>query len=355
MEPEDYVRLGKRAITELLAAEHAAAWREIEAKIADTPWPGIGTHIDPHHLGTARYQLLREGAIADTAPAATRGGRATSVVYPTDIRLRITATNRAVQRKRLLLGRYLGWAQGTLARPGIIGPAAERVAQASLRAVAPYGYVLVPPTGGNAKSFLGDPVPIGPLDAAAICTPYDAAADVAGDPIAAPIEVKNLREWLYPWSQELYQLLDKAARIQHAHPDRQMVPVLICRKAHLTTFRMARDLGFFVIDTGRQFIAESVDEDKLQEVRIELGFTDLVATEDADRLITNRFINIYPAHAQAGAAERWANTAEDPRWRRAFALQRLDENERSRSRRLDRMRALAVATGRFVTGGWGSA
>jgi hypothetical protein len=353
MEPEEYVNLGKRAILELLDVEHAAAWREIEAKIADSRWPGIGVHIDPHNLGNARAKLLREGKIADTEPAATRGGRPTSVVYPTDTRLRVTAITRAAQRKRLLMSRYLGWAQGTPARPGIVGPAAERVVRASLLAVAPHGYRLVPPTGGHADMFLGDPVPIGPLDAAAICTPYDDAVDVAGNPVAVPIEVKNLREWLYPWSQELYQLLDKAARIQHAHPDRQMVPVLICRKAHLTTYRMARDLGFFVIDTGRQYIAKSVEDDRLQEVRTELGF-DLVAQESADKLITDRLIRVYPKHATAGTAERWAATAADSQWRRMFSSQRLDGEEGSRSRRLNRMRAYAFATNRLAVGGWGT-
>lgn len=288
MEPEDYVRLGKRGILELLHVEHAAAWREIEAKLADASWPGLGYPIDPHHLTTARQQLMTAGKIDDTAATATRGGRPISIVYPTDTRRRATAIENAARRKRLLLSRYLGWAQGTRSRVGVIGPAGERVVRASLLQVAPHGYRLVPPTGGHAATLLGDPVPIGPLDAAAICTPYDPDADVAGTSIAVPIEVKNVREWLYPWSEEIYQLLTKASLIQHAHPDRPMVPVLICRKAHPTTFRMARDLGFFVIDTLRQYISEAVAEQKLQEVHDELGFSDLVAQDGADERITKR-------------------------------------------------------------------
>ncbi len=97
MEPEDYVRLGKRGILELLHVEHAAAWREIEAKLADASWPGLGYPIDPHHLTTARQQLMTAGKIDDTAATATRGGRPISIVYPTDTRRRATAIENAAR------------------------------------------------------------------------------------------------------------------------------------------------------------------------------------------------------------------------------------------------------------------
>lgn len=57
------------------------------------------------------------------------------------------------------------------------------------------------------------------------------------------------------------------------------------RRAHITAFRMARDLGFFIADAHRQYIA-GVEEGKLSEIRQELGLLDLVLQEnesDEDR------------------------------------------------------------------------
>lgn len=120
---EEYRALARRAVLDLLDVEHAAAWLEVEAKICDEQWPGIGTRIDRHHLSSARISLLRQGKIEE-AHAATRGRRMVSIVQPADPGRLATAIAKAAQGKRLLLARYLGWAQGTPARPGIRPPAA---------------------------------------------------------------------------------------------------------------------------------------------------------------------------------------------------------------------------------------
>jgi hypothetical protein len=109
---DEYVAFARTAITELLDQEHAAGWLEVEAKIADAAWPGAPTRVDPHHLGTARRQLLRGGRIR-VSHSGTRGGREVVIVQPADTSGRSTAIAKAAQRKRLLLARYLGWAQGT--------------------------------------------------------------------------------------------------------------------------------------------------------------------------------------------------------------------------------------------------
>jgi hypothetical protein len=82
---------------------------------------------------------------------------------------RSTAVAKAAQRKRLLMARYLGWAQGTPSRPSAIGPAAEKAAHDSLLAAAPYGYRLLQPSGTGVSAMLGAHLP-GPLDDGAIFT-----------------------------------------------------------------------------------------------------------------------------------------------------------------------------------------
>lgn len=63
--------------------------------------------------------LIRDGTIAEIHGVA-RGGREVSAVVPTGER-RKTAINKAAARKRLILTRYLGWAQGTKSAQGVTG------------------------------------------------------------------------------------------------------------------------------------------------------------------------------------------------------------------------------------------
>lgn len=107
--------------------------------------------------------------------------------------------------------------------------------------------------------------------------------------VLCPIEVKNIRHWLYPNHHELFQLLHKAALLQQAHPDELICPVLITRKRAWLTDQMSRDLGFRVIDLHKQFVlpTEDVDEEQVEEVRGELGYSDLTRSDEADRNLTN--------------------------------------------------------------------
>ena len=184
-EPAEYVALGRLAIVELLEVHHAASWLEVEARVADEECPGLGTPVNPHHLSDARRQLLGRGVVTELT-ATSRGGRRVPVVALTK-KASATVVQRAAARKRLLLARYFGWAQGTPSRPGIIGPAAEQVTHASLIEAAPYGYRLANPTGRGVAEFLGVRLR-GPLDNAAILTPLDADG-LPTTTVAVPIEV----------------------------------------------------------------------------------------------------------------------------------------------------------------------
>jgi hypothetical protein len=74
--------------------------------------------------------------------------------------------------------------------------------------------------GGQVGTFLRQPVPGGALDDLAhLMFTVDQAPALA----AVLIEVKNLRHWIYPSSDEIFQLLDKAAQLQLRHPDQQFV------------------------------------------------------------------------------------------------------------------------------------
>jgi hypothetical protein len=308
VKPRYYVDLGRQAILNLLDREHALVWLEVEAKAADHVLAGFATTIDPHHLTQARRELREEGVIQETK-SRTRGGREIPVLHLAELKGRTEAYREAAARKRLLQARFLTWAVGTKSQPGVIGPGGERVVHEALKVAAVRGYFLVNPDGRHITTLFGAPVPGGPLDGAAYVQVLDPRGRPAGS-VVVLIEVKNVRSWIYPSSAELFQLLDKAARLQLANPEVSFLPLLVCRRAHETTFYAAHDLGFFVVDLQGQFMLPSarIDPGHLEEVRGELGYLDLVASADPPKVLVKRLTETVPARAQK-FADQWRLTA----------------------------------------------
>jgi hypothetical protein len=303
---EHYRDLGEQALLDLFAQEHAVVWHEAEAKISDRCWPSVASSIDPNHLLVARARLLEREVITQSRDQ-TRGGRSIPIFTPTDTRRRKRAIEDASARKRLLQTRYLSWASGSATGgAGIIGPAGEAVVHASLRQAAPHGYTLVQPDRGEVHRLLNDDVPGGPLDNAAWLNPLDRNTFTpTGQSFLVPIEVKNIRPWIYPTSRELHQLLHKAAAIQQTHPEINIVPVLVCRRAHYVAFKMATQLGFYILETKRQYIRPNLpDPAHLEEVRQELGYLDLEPHDGPINAMVRHFTHLLPARA-AEAARRW--------------------------------------------------
>jgi hypothetical protein len=329
-------------VLDLLDQELAAAGMEIDARLAEDVWPSVGTPVQPIHLSNALNELVRQGRIIRTTKS-TRGGRQVDIYQAVGGR-RTTAITRAAARKRLLLARYLGWSQGSPARPGLIGPAGERAVHEAL--VHSATYRLARPEGGNVGEFLGQPMH-GRLDAAAILTPI--TNGLPGQAIAVPIEVKNQRDWIHPTSRELYQLLDKAATLQAAQPAQPILPVLVTRRAARMAFMMAKQMGFFIVESRRQYISR-VDDNALNEVRTELGFRDLMVQQGVDQKLVRLFGQVLPDGA-ADRADRWALTASDKAIRGTFLELRLDSSLRRRARMVRDLRQLADRAG-VNEGGW---
>ena len=210
-----FVELAIDAMLELVSQEHAVVWHEIEAKLAEQAHRNSPRGYNPHVLTNARNHLIATGQI-EAVTGRARGGREITVYGLANRRQlrRETKFDVVAARKRLLETRYLGWAEGS-ARARVIGDAGELVTHRSLHAAAASGYRIVNPTHrlGNVEILFNRPVPGGSLDNAAhliVDTPHGESV------VTVVIEVKNLRAWLYPRAEEIYQLLDKAAQLQIA-------------------------------------------------------------------------------------------------------------------------------------------
>jgi hypothetical protein len=297
----DYVERAKRRILDVLDDQHAVVPLELEARLAEAGFAGSGLNIDPHHVTAAVRDLVSEGEVL-RAGGSTRGGRDIDTIQPADQRRRGTVIAKAAARKRLLYARYLGWA-GTTARyeHGQIGPAGEQAVRGGILAAGslqPAQY-----DAGPVSQLLGVDLP-GPLDSAGYVVPL--TAGIPGQPVTVAIEVKNIRGWIYPTNRELYQLLHKAAVLQQARPTQPILAVLVCRRAHTTSYWMAKQFGFLVVDMESQY-AGSVEEAALDEVRNELHFQDLRVGTGPSLRVRDRFRDTVPEYATAFAA-RWQKT-----------------------------------------------
>lgn len=303
----EWVSRGRDAILELLNHQLAAPAAELEARICDRPWGDQPQTIDPHLLGEARRELEEAGWI-QRVETVTRGGSSVALIQPRTIpHGKGRATEDAAARKRLLFARFKSWSRGTAHMPNFIGAGGEVVVHQSLSTAAPYGYRLIQPTRGEVASLFGEPIPGGPLDNAAWLTPLDQQTQApVGRTYLVPIEVKNVRHWLYPNHWEIYQLLHKAAGLVTAHPEYPVVPILICRKAHYRTLQLARDIGFLVFQTTNQHVqpSERIEPVHFEEVRHELGFEDLMLTDAASSALISWFTGTVPQEAER-KSERW--------------------------------------------------
>jgi len=298
------VDLAVRVLLEIAEQQLAFVWPEAEARAADEPWPTAPRVVDTHLLLLARNRLLRDDRLTRVTEP-TRGGRDITIYHPHDTVKRERAVGDAAARKRLMYTRYRTWAEGTVKDPGgILGPAAERVLHATLRAASPsVGYQLENPEGGETSEILGHAVASGPAD--------NAAHAYLGNPprrITFVFESKSRRQHIYHETPSLYQVLYKAAELQIAEPSAWVVPVLVCRRAHITAFRLCKDVGAYIIDARRQWLLphSRVTEPEVLEVRNALNFLDLYLGEDPwiDPRIERHLRTFLPAIA-VRQAERW--------------------------------------------------
>lgn len=291
----------------MLDDELAVVKPEAIARLAEGYYRGDTRNIDPHVTGRALQQLERDGVILTTPAVPTRGGASVATIQPADQRRRRTAIEQAASRKRLLYGRYLGWATGTERHPhGLIGPAGETAVRRAI--IESTALQPAAPDAGPVSKIL-DVRLNGAADSGGFMNPL--INGLPQPPVTVLIEVKSIREWIYPDSSELYQVLHKCVLLKRAHPTVPVVPILVCRRAQQTAFYMAKQLGFIVIEMGAQFVGSTVTEEQLLEVRNELGFGDLYLGTGPARRVRDRL------RAQLGPyitefADTWTQTINDP-------------------------------------------
>lgn len=343
---DDYVARACAAIVEHLEEHYSCTHPELESRLAERYHVRDTRNIDPHHFTTALKVLTKDGVLASQRKA-TRGTSAAPIetFHLRGAKRSATKIDRAAARKRLLSARYRGWAQGSVRHPqGLIGPAGEAAVRAGLRdTMQPMS-----PGFGEVGSLLGFKLP-GSIDTGGYLVTVDHDG-LPMKPLAVPVEVKNIRSWIYPSAPEVYQLLTKCVDAQRAGgTEAALLPTLVCRRAHPTLFWMAGELGFVVIDARLQW-AGDVDEAALLEVRNELHFVDLRAGSAPSVRVHDRFSSSgLPTNAHR-LASLWAETSADDPTVALLRRMKRASNANERLRLLESLRQRSRARG--LRGGW---
>jgi hypothetical protein len=326
-----WVSLARRAVTDLVEARLAVPRVELEARLWDRQWeePETGRRASffPHILNEAIRDLVTDGEL-QTYHHPTKGGTVVEVYIPGNLEGRLTAVMQAVRRSSMLYARFHRWSQVEF------GPAGETVVRDSLTDAMPHGYLPITPGFGEVPR-LGTAKVNGALDSGAWMLLKDPATHLP-ELHAVLIEIKNRRATFYPRHDEIHQLLSKSAHLQKQLPTQPIVPVFVCRRAHPWLFWMAKDLGFFVWETKRQFMTmpDKTDPRLLDEVKTELALDDLTIVSAGSRpRIIHPLTESLPRMARE-SARRWA----------AVGAQLLDDYKTLRNERLkpwDRTAALS--------------
>lgn len=270
--------IARTRLLRILANHGIANWRTLEQKISDAG-PG-GMRVDPHILTPVRRKLEKEGLVTrrliDDVPW---------------FFLPITSEETLTARLAIQLPTYRALQTDNFRKR--MGQSLEvAIYRALLAQTALPDYL---------GSFLD-------LDLHSDATLYSKEEpprrlgrnDIGGDkrldfmvrhPDAgwAGLEAKNIREWMYPSRNEILELLSKCIALD-------VVPVLIARRIHFSTFLVLNRCGVIVHQTYNQLFPETEAALAAQaQHKDNLGFHDIRARNTPDARLTEFISNHLPA------------------------------------------------------------
>jgi hypothetical protein len=282
LSPEELQTFARQAVLALVRERDACVFPEVAAvlnrdgdwirrTLPDFPYPRFDLHV----VREARRVLLELGELEELS-ATLSGREIKALVYGPDYRERgrRTVVMDAAAAKRRLYNTYLSWAMN----PAMCGRVAERVVIASMRAAG--GLYGIPGSPGNVRVIEGQALEDGKtLDATAhaVVDPEQPTRGEHAAFIPIGVEVKNVRQTLYPTSREVWDLLTKLA------PFPDVVPVLVARQVHPTLFKMFADLGAAAHYTQVQYFSSEIPQERFREITSALSFRDTRQMDDPDR------------------------------------------------------------------------
>lgn len=243
----------------MLSERLVTPWFEAESRISSTGWKSFHK-VQPLQLHESRTSLVDSGDIIEERTRHKFSVVTVRLPFPPN---RIKELSRLRGTRRKHYRKYLKWTNDEK----LCGKHAEQIVLDSLNTSVSQAGLYVPPQSiGKIKEVNGVQVLPGPLDNLAYI--LDLPSFTSALPLV--VEVKNINDWIYPWTKELWELLVKAAHLATHIP---VVPLLVCMRYAYTTRSMAMDIGFFCTPTRNQLFSPSIPEPDFQDVVSEFGLT----------------------------------------------------------------------------------
>jgi hypothetical protein len=332
-----------------VAFHGAVVWPEIQSDLTEGRWitdnldPKFPAnyHIDVHHLKPALRRLTPRVVTERTVTLQKHPVTAWLDTSAIEKRGRKTEVEALAGSKRRTYRTFLGWTF----QASLCGSVAEALVDTTLDRLRGTHLWKTPGSApGQVNQVLGRDLPVGgPLDAAGEW-PKDPDYVGAGT-VPFVVEVKNIRSILYPYDHDVWDLLGKLGTFP------EVLPVLVARRIHFTTFRMFKDLGVIGHDLRTQYFSPAIDADEFARVTDALRLRDArqVLGSDPPESLVRFFREIGPATA-VSRRERWERAAPIVDAYRDLRLRRpgIDRADlfRDFSAEIDN-------AGLMETGGWG--
>lgn len=254
--PVDRLALAKKRIKSVLSDRLYATVRQLESKISEAG--PTNQRCNPHVI----TQALREMRAAGEVLTSTHPEHNNIFFYLASSESKAKSRKALAARKaevHALYSEYLPLAQND---PRVCGDALETVMRKAF-ATQPT-YFEIGSRSHPELNFNGKTLP-GALDGTFL---------LLEKKILIAVETKNLREWIYSDSEELWSLINKANTI--SSPACPVLPVIICRKIPYYAFAAFKQIGILGFEVHHQFFDPLV-EDALINIRHKdgLGFHDI--------------------------------------------------------------------------------
>lgn len=264
----DWRDYAAKRLHSLLNKHHVLSTREMEARLSD-----FGTNllppVDPHHLTTARTKLKLQVVSTHPIPLYALHNVSKSSI------------NSYIARKELLNEAFVNH----FTKEEFCGDIAEIIVFNSMCQA--LNLSIEPHTLGNV-SQIGNYTTNKPLDTYARLPFTDHVGNLKVAVLG--IEIKNIREWIYPQSVEIWKALKSCI-------DLDCFPIIISRAFHYTAFAFFRDVGLFGHKTRHQYFSTKLWKHPLYSaVKKELCFRDMVLWKEdkPDPIVTRFFSEILP-------------------------------------------------------------
>ena len=267
--PDDWRDYAVKRLHALLKKHQVCSTREMEARLTDFG-SNLNPRVEPHHLTTAREMLKLNIVSEKYAPLYSLPNTPLTSISP------------IIARKELLHEAFRNFTKDQFC-----GDVAEKIVFASMEKA--LNLSIEPHTLGQV-SQIGDLKTTNPLDTYALL-PF---TDITGKRQVAiiGIEIKNIREWIYPQSIEIWKALKACI-------DLDCTPIIISRAFHYTTMTFFRDIGVFGFETRKQYLSSKLWKEPLYTpLKKELYFRDMILWKEdkPDPKVTRFFSDLLPRY-----------------------------------------------------------